>query len=161
MKRTIVAAVAVLALAASASLTAQPPQGRGFGGRGLGPGGPGGPGRGPGPVLHQLNLTEEQREQVRALAEEERKTKPQGNMMELQKQLQTAIFSDTADLAKIEELKAAIASAEAALLSKRIDHELKIAQILTVEQRARARELIANAPGPRPGGRGPGRRGGF
>lgn len=163
MKRTLWTAVAVLALAASIPLMAQPPQGpggRGFG-RGMGPG-PGGPGPGPGPmpILHQLNLTDEQREQIRTLTEEWRKDRPETTMMDLQKQLHTLVFADTPDLAKINELKAAIAAAEAEHLGRRIDHELQLVQLLTPEQRAKARELIAIGPGPG-GGPGRGRRGGL
>jgi Spy/CpxP family protein refolding chaperone len=119
-------------------------QGKGFGGPG-GPGGPGGRG-GPMGVLHQLNLTDQQQEQIRAIHQERREERPGANMMELQKQLQAAIFSDTVDLAKIEGLKTAIASAEAAMLAGRIDTEVKISQLLTSEQRAKARELFAKGP---------------
>jgi Spy/CpxP family protein refolding chaperone len=67
--------------------------------------------------------------------------------------LRAAIFADTPDLAKIDQLKSAIAEAEAAALARRIDVDLKVAQVLTAEQRAKAREL--RGPGMR--GRGPGR----
>ena len=60
-------------------------------------------------------------------------------MRDLQKQLQDAILADNVDQAKIEELKTAIAQAEAAALDARIDIGLKIAQVLTPEQRAQAR----------------------
>ena len=156
MKRTIWAAIAIVAIVAMIPVVAQGPQGRvgrrGFGGldgQGGGPGGRGGPG---GPMIHQLNLTEQQREQVKTILEGQREDRPGANMRELQTQLQAAIFADTADLAKIEQLKTAIAAAEAAMLSARIDTELKISQILTAEQRAKARELAANRPGR---GRGP------
>jgi len=154
MKKTLWAAVVVLAIVAMIPLAAggqdaQRPQGPGRGmGRGFGPGGPGGPGPG---IVHRLELTEAQREQVKALMEERRESRPGAGMMELQKQLQTALFTDSVDLAKIEQLKQAIASAEAAMLSARIDTELKINLILTAEQRAKARELIATGP---PQGRG-------
>ena len=159
MKKTMWAAVVVLAIVAMIPLAAggqdaQRPQGPGRGmGRGFGPGGPGGPGPG---IVHRLELTEAQREQVKALMEERRESRPGAGMMELQKQLQTALFADSVDLAKIEQLKQAIASAEAAMLSARIDTELKINLILTAGQRAKARELIATGP---PQGRGRGRRG--
>lgn len=157
MKKTLWAGVAVLAALALIPIAAQEAQrpqapGRGMG-RGFGPGGPGGGGPG---IVHRLDLTETQREQLKAIMQERRESKPGATMMELQKQLQTALFADTVDLAKVEQLKAAIASAEAAMLSARIDTELKINQLLTPEQRAKARELIASGPGP---GRGRGRRG--
>lgn len=152
MRKAVWAAVAIVAIVAMVPASAQGPQGggrRGPGGRGFGgpggPGGRGGPG-GPAPIVQQLNLTEDQRDQVKAIMEGRREDRPGANMMELQKQLQTAIFADTVDLAKIEELKTAIASAEAAMLSARIDTEMKINQILTAEQRAKARELVAKGP---------------
>ncbi len=157
MKKTLWAGVVVLAALALIPIAAQEAQrpqapGRGVG-RGFGPGGPGGPGPG---IVHRLDLTEQQREQLRAIMQERRESKPGAAMMELQKQLQTALFADTVDLAKVEQLKTAIAAAQAAMLSARIDTELKINQLLTPEQRAKARELIASGPGP---GRGRGRRG--
>ena len=160
MKKTMWAAmvalaiVAMIPLAAGGAQDAQRPQGPGRGmGRGFGPGGPGGPGLG---IVHRLDLTEAQREQLEAILEERRASRPGAAMMELQKQLQTALFADTVDLAKVEELKLAIASAEAAMLSARIDTELKVNQVLTAAQRAKARELIAAGP---TAGRGRGRRG--
>jgi Spy/CpxP family protein refolding chaperone len=144
-------AVVVLAAVALVTLSAQaqePPQGRGRMGesRGYGPGG------GQGPVLARLNLTEQQREQVRALMQETRARgeAPAQKIGELQRELHAAIFADTPDLSKIDQLKVAIAEAEAAALGKRIEVELKIAQVLTAEQRAQAREMPAPL-----GGRGP------
>jgi Spy/CpxP family protein refolding chaperone len=131
---TTLAAVVLVAvgLVTLSAQTQEPPRGRrermgesrGFG-----------PGRGPGPVLARLNLTEQQREQVRAIMQENRASgdAPAHKVGELQR-----------------ELKAAIAEAEAAALGKRIEVDLKIAQVLTAEQRAQAREMPA--PG---GGRGP------
>lgn len=152
MKQTLLVAVAVLAAVALIPLTAQEaarPQGPGRGmGRGFGGPGPG--------IVYRLDLTEQQREQVKAIVEARRESRPGATMMELQKQLQAALFADNVDLAKVEELKQAIAAAEAAMLSARIDHQLKVNAILTPEQRVKARELIANAPGP---GSGRGRRG--
>ena len=160
MKKTLWAAVALVAMVTLIPLTAQstqgtqPPQGPGRGmGRGFG--GPGGPGR-IGPVFQRLDLTDAQREQIKAIMEERRESRPGANMMELQKQLQAALLADAVDNAKIEQLKAAITSAEAAMLSARIETELKISQLLTPEQRAKARELIAQGPGAG-FGRGPGR----
>jgi Spy/CpxP family protein refolding chaperone len=159
MKKTLWAAVALVAVVAmipiAAQVQPQTPQrpARGEMGRGFGPGGRGGPGPG---FVHRLDLTEPQREQIKAIMEERRDAWPGAPLMELQKQLQTALFADTVDLAKVEELKTAIAAAEAALLASRIDTELKINQVLTPEQRAKARELIASRQGPGPGrGRGP------
>lgn len=144
MKRTIWFSVAVMVLAAAVAIPvlAQPPQGRG------------GPGRGmagvPMPVLRGLNLTDAQREQVRALTAERRTQgeNPGRTVAELDHQLRLAVFADTPDLQKIEELKTAIAAATAEQLTARIDLESRIAQVLTPEQRAQAREAM-NAAGAR------------
>jgi len=152
MRKTVLTAMAIVAIVALIPVAAQ--QARGGRGPGIGgPGGPGGDGRGgrggPGgglSIVHQLNLTDQQREQVKSIMEGQREQRPDANMMELQKQLRAAVFADSPDLGKIEQLKTAIASAEAAMLSARIDTELKINQILTAEQRAKARDLIASGP---------------
>jgi Spy/CpxP family protein refolding chaperone len=68
-------------------------------------------------------------------------------LVELRRSLHATIFADTPDLAHIDQLRASIAEAEAAALAARVDLEMKIAQILTPEQRAQARELTARAPG--------------
>lgn len=148
MKRTIWSSVVVLVLAAAAAIPvlAQPPQGRG------------GPGRGmagvPMPILRGLDLTDAQREQIRALTAERRSQgeNPGRTVADLDRQLRLAVFADTPDLQKIDELKSAIAAATAEQLTARIDLESRIAQVLTPEQRARAREAL-NAVGTR---RGPG-----
>ena len=147
---TIAAAVLVVGTTISAG-AGQPPSGRGPGqGPGPGRGGPGGPF----PVLRQLNLTDTQREQIKAITDAERATRestqeesPVRTLVELRRSLHAAIFADTPDTAQIDQLRASIAEAEAAALAARIDLELKIAQVLTPEQRAQARELGARSPG--------------
>jgi periplasmic protein CpxP/Spy len=147
MTRTMWTAVAAMILAAAVAIPviAQPPQG----GRG--------PGRGPGagglmPVLRGLNLTDAQREQIRALTDERRAAGDPGrNLMDLERQLQTAILADTPDQQKIEELKNSIAAASAQELAARIDLQSRIAQVLTPEQRAQAREAVGKGPGHRGG----------
>jgi periplasmic protein CpxP/Spy len=121
----------------------RPGEGRGFGpGRGMGPG----------PGLTRLNLTDQQRKQVRAIMQEARtgNEAPGQKAGELRRELHIAIFADSPDHGRIDQLKAAIAGAEASALEARIATDLKIAQILTPEQRAQARE----ARGRRGGGRG-------
>ena len=147
MKRTIWTAAAALIVAAVVAIPviAQPPQG----GRG--------PGRGPGmggplPMLRGLNLTDAQRDQIKTLNEQRRTGEdPRRNLMDLERQLHTAILADTPDQQKIEELKSAVASASAHELAARIDLESRIAQILTPEQRAQAREAVAKGPAGRRG----------
>lgn len=152
----LTAAVVLVAVCTTVSLGAQ---GRGMGrggpGGGIGQrmGGPGGPGeqrgRGPGgpgggvPFLQGLKLTDEQREQVRAIMEETRtETPPEVKMHELQSQLQLAILADAADAQAIDTAKAQVSAAEAEMLAHRVSVEARIAQILTPEQRAQARAEV-------------------
>src|SRR5262245_53092588 len=70
--KLLTAALAVITLGLGSAAMAQPDGGgrRGGGhgfGRGFGPGGPGGPGGGPGLPLRELELTDAQREQVKAI----------------------------------------------------------------------------------------------
>ena len=160
MTRKIWSSVAVGALVATVAIpvVAQPPQAPQT------PQGRVGPGRGGPwgalPLLRGLNLTDAQREQVRALTAERRNQadNPRRKVAELEQQLRLAIFADGHDQQKISELKAAIDAASAEELTTRIDLQTRIAQILTDEQRAQARETLSNNTGRR----GPafGRRGG-
>jgi Spy/CpxP family protein refolding chaperone len=122
-------------------------------GPGRGPGGPGGLG-----LLRGIELTDAQREQIRTIHEQMRDEGRPAQMAELQKQLHLAILADSADTAKIEQLKQSIAAAEAAALAHRIEVQTRVAQVLTPEQRASARQNLEKNDGPR--GR-PGRGGGF
>ena len=155
MKRTIWSSIVVLAVAGAAAIPviAQPPQGRGGPGRG----GPGGPA----PILRGLNLTDAQREQVRGLTEERRNdaNSPGRKVAELERQLRAAVFADAPDQQKIEQLKSEVSAAAAEALTARVELEGRIAQILTPEQRAQARQALET----REARRGPGagdRRGG-
>jgi Spy/CpxP family protein refolding chaperone len=141
MKRTIwsVALAMLVAGAVAIPVIAQPPQG----GRG--------PGRGPAfdggsPILRGLNLTDAQRAQIRTMTEAQRTgDNPRRNQMDLERQLQAAILADAPDQQKIDELKNSIAGASAAALAARIELQSRIAQVLTPEQRAQAREELGKA----------------
>lgn len=154
MNRRIVMA-AVLALSVGAiSLLAQGP-GR-PGGPGRGPGGRGGPG-GPGlfPFVNQLDLTDAQREQLRALAEDGRQGgDPGAPLRAAEQKLHAAVLADTPDLQAIESLKATLNAAHAAELEHRVEMMRKMAQILTPAQRQQLLQLQSQGP---PRGRGPGR----
>jgi periplasmic protein CpxP/Spy len=146
----VVALVAIVGLTIG-TISAQGPDGRRDGQPAMGQGR--GPGRGAGPVLHGLDLTDAQREQVRSILEANRPDAASvSKAAELQRELRAAVFADAPDQAKIDQLKAALSESHAAALSARIETELKIAQVLTAEQRAKARELPAR--GPRGRGRG-------
>jgi Spy/CpxP family protein refolding chaperone len=153
MKRTLWSTAAALAIAAGVALpvVAQPPDGRG--GPLRGPGGFGGRG-GPSPILRGLDLTDAQREQVRSITQAQRgdANSPQRRLADFNRQLQLAILAETPDIQKIEELKTSIAAAAAEELTSRIDVQTRIAQVLTPEQRTRAREALSKAV-PAQGGR--------
>src|SRR5688500_5040750 len=157
-KRTIWSGVTVVALAAAAAIpvVAQPPQEQTRPERVR----PGRRGPGPLPLLRGLNLTDAQREQVRALTEERRDQAdtPGRKGAERGQQLRLAVVAAAPDLQKISELKTAIEAASVEALTARIDLQTRIAQVLTAEQRAQAREALSNNAGRR----GPafGRRGG-
>jgi periplasmic protein CpxP/Spy len=147
-------ALAVATMVSIPVIAQQGPPMRGGRGGGMGPGGPG-----PLPMLRDLNLTDAQREQIRAIsdAQREKGPGPGQKMGELQKALQLAILADAPDQQKLDELKAAIAGAEAEELVVRIELESRIAQVLTPEQRAQARESVEKMGPPNGRGRGPGR----
>ena len=154
-KTAVVGAVAAAFVASVAVAQQGPGQGRG---RGMGPGGPGGPGgRGLGPAIMQ-QLTEQQRQQVRAIHEEFR-DEDRATDARLRQQLELELLADSPNTGKLEELKQQILAAQAEGLSRHITVQTRIAQqVLTAEQRAKAREELAKGPGER-GPRG-GRRGG-
>ena len=150
MKRMIWSSIAAIVLAAAVAIPviAQPPQGGG--GRGPGRGGVGAPGA-PLPLLRELNLTDAQREQIRTMTEQRRATgaDPRRKIVDLDRQLQAAIFADTPDPQKIGELKNAVAAASAEELAARVELQSRIAEILTPEQRAQAREALGKSGGRR------------
>jgi Spy/CpxP family protein refolding chaperone len=140
-----------------------PGVGQGRQGRQAGPGGPGRPGgpgggrMGPAGVPFE-DLTEEQRQQIKAIMDEQRPAEGEDGPadMKLRQALETELLADAPNDQKIQELKAQIDAASAAQLARHISVQKRINQILTPEQRAKARERIERRQegGPR------GRRGG-
>lgn len=174
MKTYIAAGAAVLTLAAGAPmLLAQDQQpkrpGPGFGGpppggpgmRGRGPGGPGpiGP-MGLGPGFRELNLSDDQKEQLKKIAESHRdEFRAAGEKARAAHEgMQGLMDADTIDENAIRAKSADIAAAEAEvmILNAKVRHESM--QVLTSEQQAKLKELQANRPGPGGPG-GPRRRG--
>ena len=137
----------------------QPPHAQGAGQRRGGPGGPGGPGGRSfgGPIY--ADLTEQQREQIKAIhdAAREARQEPPADA-KLRQQLELELLADALNDQTIETLKQQITAAQLEGLARHIAVQKQISQILTAEQRAKARERIAEGPGP--GGPGRGRRGG-
>ena len=150
----IVAVVAVLALGAATLVAQSPAGGTQPGQQRMGGPGRGGPGRGGGPGilpgLNHLDLSDAQREQVRAIMESGRQSGDPGEKMaQAEHGLNAALLADVPDPQAIESAKAAVNAAQAALLDRRIDLMQKIAQVLTPAQR----QELAQMPGP---GRGRG-----
>lgn len=144
MKRTIWLSISAIVLAAAVVIPviAQPPQG----------GGGRGPGRGlaaGAPFLRDLNLTDAQREQIRALTEQRRGQgdDPWRKVADLERQLRVAVFADSPDQQKIDDLKKAVTAATAEELTARVELQAHIAEILTPEQRAQAREALGKIGG--------------
>ena len=143
---------------------------RPFSGR-MGPGGPGGPGRGgpgrgsPMMLLRGLDLTETQKDQVKSITQshaDERKAL--GDRARTAHQaLQAAITAESVDEALIRQRSADVAAVEADMAVAEARAHAEVWQILTSEQKARAKEFQARAQermknGPQGGGpRGRGR----
>ncbi len=150
-------AVMMVAFAIAIPMSAQPPHDGG--GRGPGRGEFGGPGAMP--LLRELNLTDAQRAQIRALGAQRRTQaadNPRQKTMDLERQLELAIFADAPEPQKIDELRKSIAAATAEELAARVELQSRVAELLTPEQRAQAREKLGNRTPRRPR-RGGGRAG--
>ena len=120
-------------------------QGRGQ--RGPGAGGPGFGRGGPGGFARFADLTDDQRKQVQAILEEERASH-QGPppSIALHRQLHAEILADAPDEQKIDALRQQLLQAQSDELTRQIAVQRKIAQVLTSEQRTKARERLAEAP---------------
>jgi len=144
VKTAVVGAIAALFVASAAMAGGQQPARRGAG---MGPGRPGGPGGfgfAPGIVRE---LTDEQRNQVRAILQEERGDRDgRRGGMELRRELEAELLADVPNDLKIEDLKSKILAAQAEALTKHIEVQKRIAQVLTPEQREKARARLAEAP---------------
>jgi Spy/CpxP family protein refolding chaperone len=144
-RRFFVAAALAIGLGALPALAQGP--GQGMGARG-GRGGPGGPGFGPGfmPMLQQLDLTDQQREQIRSLMEANRPTGDPGQLRAAELKLHAAILGDNPDQQAIDAAKGTINAAHAAELDHQIDMLAKVAQILTPDQRQQLLKLQSESP---------------
>ena len=129
----------VLALASAVALPAAA-QTQGQGGRGRMGGPMMGPG-GPFAVLRGLNLTDDQREQIKAILDENRPGEPP-RTMDLERKLHAAIVNG--DAGGIETLKTALLQAHEQQLDREIAVLQKIVPILTPDQR---QQLLKRAGG--------------
>lgn len=149
VKTGVVGAIAAVFVASIAIADGQGPGQR----RGPGAGGPGGRGL----MGIMQDLTDEQRTQVRAIMQEQREGQqaPPADA-KLRRELEAELLADAPNDQKIEELKQQIVAAHAEALTRHIALQKRIAQVLTSEQRAKARERLTQGPG-----EGRGRRGGL
>jgi Spy/CpxP family protein refolding chaperone len=109
---------------------------QGFDGPGFGRGGPGG-------FARFVDLTDEQKKQVQAILQEDRASRqgPPASMT-LRRQLDAEILSDSPDDQKIDDLRQQLLQAHGEELTRQIALQRKVAQVLTPEQRATARQRL-------------------
>ena len=122
MKRLMI--VLALAVAVAAPLAAQP-QGQGGRGRMMGPGGPFA-------VLRGLNLTDDQRQQIKAILDQNRPGVPPDGM-NLERKLHAAIISG--DAGTVETMKTQLLQAREQQIDREIAVLQQIAPILTADQK--------------------------
>jgi protein CpxP len=142
-------------------------RGQGMMGRGMmGPGGPGmrgGPGGGPGgvfgPELRALDLTDAQREQVKAImaSHREEQQAERSRMMTARKALHDAIAADAFDEGAIRAAAGAVAALEADAAVQQARIHAEVFAILTPEQVKKAKALRTEMDSRMKEGRGRGR----
>jgi periplasmic protein CpxP/Spy len=120
---------------------------------GRGPGGPRWGARGgPGLMmpLRGIDLTDDQRAQIRAIHEAERSERqgPPADV-QLRRELQLELYADAPDAQRIADLQQQLLQAESARFAKHAEMQQKVAQVLTPEQRARVRERLESRDGQR------------
>lgn len=100
-------------------------------------------------LIERLQLTPEQRQQIRVIREQNRLERMQINqrLRETTHALQLALDSDTLDEALIEEKLRDNAAAQAALMRARVMTEVRIRRVLTINQLATLRDLRSQAQG--------------
>jgi Spy/CpxP family protein refolding chaperone len=123
MKRLMI--VLALTIGIAAPLAAQTPQGQGGRGRMMGPGAPF-------TMLRGLNLTDDQRQQVRAILEQNRPAEPRQGM-DLDRKLQAAIVNG--DAGAVGTLKTQILQLHEPQIDREIAVIQQIAPILTAQQK--------------------------
>ena len=97
--------------------------------------------------IQQLNLTPEQREQIRTIRESNKTERMAINsqLREANRALNEALNSENPDEALVEQRLRDLASAQAAAARMRVLTEIKIRRVLTKEQRTTLRALQAQA----------------
>jgi len=145
MKLMVVASVMALLLCGTAMVANA--QGPGPGGKGHGWGGPGG-GPGMGMMLHELNLTDAQKAQVKTIMQANHTTmKPVMLQMEQNRAaILTATANGTYNAAQIQVLANQQAQLHAAMVvnHEAVQHQI-YTQVLTADQQAKAEQLRTQA----------------
>jgi Spy/CpxP family protein refolding chaperone len=100
-----------------------------------------------GDPIQQLNLTPEQREQIRSIRENNRTDRAAINeqLREANRALEEALSSDNPDEALVEQRLRSVAAAQAAATRMRVLTEIRIRRVLTAEQRNILRSLQQQA----------------
>lgn len=100
-----------------------------------------------GDPIRQLNLTPEQREQIRGIREQSRDERAKINerLREMNRALEETLNLDNPDEATVEQRMREVAAAQAAAMRMRILTEVKVRRVLTVEQRILLRTLRQQA----------------
>ena len=100
-----------------------------------------------GDLIRQLNLTAEQREQIRSIREDKKAERAAVNqrLRETNRALEETLDTDNPDEAVIEQRVRDLAAAQAAAMRIRILTELRIRHVLTTEQRNLLRSLQQQA----------------
>ena len=160
-----IVASAIVVAAAGMSARAQGGPQAGAGGPGLGRrggpmrGGPGGPAGAIDLPLGQLNLTAQQRDQVKSVIDshqDEIKALADREMA-AREALQKTIVADTVDDNAIRQKAADVAAVEADTAVMRAHVRAEVWQLLTPDQQTQAKTIEAQGPPPGRGGRGRGR----
>ena len=97
--------------------------------------------------IQQLNLTPEQRQQIRSIRENNKADRAAINeqLREANRALEEALNSDNPDEALVEQRLRSVAAAQAAATRMRILTEIRIRRVLTLEQRNILRSLQQQA----------------
>jgi len=103
-------------------------------------------GRGGGDPIRELNLTAEQREQIRMIREQNRAERATINqrVRETNRALEEALEADNPDQSVLEQRIQEVSTAQAEAMRMRIKTEVKIRQVLTNEQRIILKEMRRN-----------------
>jgi Spy/CpxP family protein refolding chaperone len=100
-----------------------------------------------GDPIRQLNLTPEQREQIRSIREQNKTERAAitGRLQETNRALEETLNSENPDEAVVEQRVHDVAAAQAAAMRMRILTEIRIRRVLTPEQRTLLRSLQQQA----------------